>query len=236
MPWHEKCCIRITLCILILNSCHLLVLCVSPALLFPFPFSFPTTQTVLLMLSFSVVLFVWHSVYFSKPEEDSITFTITEQLCFKSSLVRACLLAAAFSDRKTYISLCVYCASLAFLVGGNADKRVWSEELTASVNAHFLGFLIDRTSDPQLSRLDFGQQKFGLIVNVGQTRLARLQRKPGLDSSRSPEWSRPVGAKTRTGFRPEYGMESTGWSENPDWISPGVRNGVAQIIINNNTK
>lgn len=47
---------------------------------------------------------------------------ITEQLCFKSSLVRACLLVVAFSDRKTYISQYVYCVSLTFLAGGNADK------------------------------------------------------------------------------------------------------------------
>ncbi|RMB98141.1 hypothetical protein DUI87_25621 [Hirundo rustica rustica] len=59
--------------------------------------------------------------------------------------------------------------------------------------------------------------------------VARLERKPGPDSGRNPEWSHPVGAKTRTGFFPESGMESPGWSENPDRIFPGIRNGVTRL-------
>ncbi|TRZ10416.1 hypothetical protein HGM15179_016688 [Zosterops borbonicus] len=45
----------------------------------------------------------------------------------------------------------------------------------------------------------------------------RLEGNPGPDFSRSPEW------KTRTGFRPDSGME------NPNRIPPRVRNGVGWL-------
>ncbi|RMC07860.1 hypothetical protein DUI87_15329 [Hirundo rustica rustica] len=57
----------------------------------------------------------------------------------------------------------------------------------------------------------------------------RLEQKPGLDSWQKLEWSHPVGAKTRTGFLAKTGMDSPGWSENPDWIPGKNWNGSARL-------
>lgn len=57
---------------------------------------------------------------------------ITEQLCSKGSLARACLLVVAFGDTLVtvtekayiYICVCVYHLFLALLVGGSAGKAL----------------------------------------------------------------------------------------------------------------
>ncbi|RMC12422.1 hypothetical protein DUI87_09937 [Hirundo rustica rustica] len=57
----------------------------------------------------------------------------------------------------------------------------------------------------------------------------RLEQKPGLDSWQKLEWIHPVGAKTRTGFLAKTGMDSPGWSENPDWIPGKNWNGFTRL-------
>ncbi|RMC02849.1 hypothetical protein DUI87_20041 [Hirundo rustica rustica] len=57
----------------------------------------------------------------------------------------------------------------------------------------------------------------------------RLEGKPGLDFWQKLEWIRPVGAKTRTGFLAKTGMDSPGWSKNPDWIPGKNWNGFTRL-------
>ncbi|RMC07843.1 hypothetical protein DUI87_15312 [Hirundo rustica rustica] len=59
--------------------------------------------------------------------------------------------------------------------------------------------------------------------------VTRLEQKPGLDSWQKLEWIHPVGAKTRTGLPRKTGMDSPGWSENPDWITPENWNGFTRL-------
>ncbi|RMC07946.1 hypothetical protein DUI87_15417 [Hirundo rustica rustica] len=57
----------------------------------------------------------------------------------------------------------------------------------------------------------------------------QLEGKPGLDFWQKLEWIHPVGAKTRTGFLAKTGMDSPGWSENPDWIPGKNWNGFTRL-------
>lgn len=66
-----------------------------------------------------------------------------------------------------------------------------------------------------MGRLDLGQQKFDIIVSIGQTQLARLERKPGPDFTWSPEWSLPVGAKTRAQL-----LFCANWCLQRGWSAP----------------
>lgn len=59
--------------------------------------------------------------------------------------------------------------------------------------------------------------------------VGQLEGKSGWDFDRSPEWGRPVGGKTQTGFLPDSRKELAGWTEKPDWMLPRVRNRVGRL-------
>ncbi|RMC13701.1 hypothetical protein DUI87_08779 [Hirundo rustica rustica] len=65
------------------------------------------------------------------------------------------------------------------------------------------------------------ERKPGLDFLENWNGFSQLEQKPGLDFWQKLEWILPVGAKTRTGFLAKTGMDSPGWSKNPDWIPPG---------------